>query len=96
MEIGGLIPRNGAEVAYLKEGKRCEPATRVTSIEPERSSCVGIGSVNGLAGDILAYLFTWTNTFVLKPSALAVLTLTFAQYFLSGVMDGTVFSFSGH
>jgi hypothetical protein len=49
---------------------------------------IGIGSVHGRTGDILAYLFTWTNTFVLKPSGIAVLTLTFSQYFLSGVMDG--------
>ena len=79
-------------MAYLKEGKRCETCTRVDGLGQERFPRVGIGSVNALAGDILAYLFTWTNTFVLKPSALAVLTLTFAQYFLSGVMDGTSFS----
>jgi RsiW-degrading membrane proteinase PrsW (M82 family) len=49
---------------------------------------LGIGSVHARIGDILAYLFTWTITFILKPSGIAVLTLTFAQYFLSGVMDG--------
>jgi len=36
----------------------------------------------------LAYLFIWTTAFVAKPSSIAVLTLTFSQYFLSGVMDG--------
>lgn len=66
-EIGTIIPRNGAEIAYMKEG---------------------IGSVHARTGDILAYLFTWTITFILKPSSLAVLTLTFSQYFLSGIMDG--------
>lgn len=49
---------------------------------------LGIGSVHARTGDVLAYLFTWTITFVLKPTGIAVLTLTFAQYFLSGVMDG--------
>ncbi|UJR36528.1 hypothetical protein I4U23_029249 [Adineta vaga] len=65
-EIGTVIPRNGAEVAYMKEG---------------------IGSLHARTGDILAYLFSWTNTFILKPSSIAVLTLTFSQYFLSGIMD---------
>ncbi|CAF3922686.1 unnamed protein product [Adineta steineri] len=65
-EIGTIIPRNGAEVAYLKEG---------------------IGSVHARTGDVLAYLFSWSVTFVMKPSSIAVLSLTFSQYFLSGVMD---------
>ncbi|CAF0734828.1 unnamed protein product [Adineta steineri] len=65
-EIGTIIPRNGAEVAYIKEG---------------------IGSVHARTGDVLAYLFSWTITFVMKPSSIAVLSLTFSQYFLSGVMD---------
>jgi solute carrier family 7 (L-type amino acid transporter), member 9/15 len=36
----------------------------------------------------LAYLFSWTNTLILKPSSIAVLSLTFSQYFLSGIMGG--------
>jgi hypothetical protein len=52
----------------------------------------GIGSAHERTGDILAYLFCWTNTFILKPSSIAVLTLTFSQYFLSGVMDGKLTS----
>ncbi|CAF3832093.1 unnamed protein product [Rotaria sordida] len=65
-EIGTVIPRNGAEVAYLKEG---------------------IGSVHERTGDVLAYLFNWTNAIILRPASLAVLTLTFSEYFLAGVMD---------
>ncbi|CAF1289956.1 unnamed protein product [Adineta ricciae] len=65
-EIGTVIPRNGAEVAYMKEG---------------------IGSLHERTGDILGYLFSWTNTLILKPTSIAVLSLTFSQYFLSGIMD---------
>jgi L-type amino acid transporter 10 len=70
-EIGGLIPRNGAEIAYMKEG---------------------IGSVHERIGEILAYLFVWTSAFILKPASIAVLTLTFSQYFLSGIFLGKLFS----
>ncbi|CAF3536823.1 unnamed protein product [Rotaria sp. Silwood2] len=65
-EIGTIIPRSGAELAYMKEG---------------------IGSVHERTGDILAYLFNWTNTLILKPASAAVLTMSFAEYFLSGIMD---------
>ncbi|CAF1260030.1 unnamed protein product, partial [Rotaria sordida] len=65
-EIGGIIPRSGAELAYMKEG---------------------IGSIHERTGDILAYLFNWTNTFILKPTSTAVLVMSFAEYFLSGIMD---------
>ncbi|CAF3775299.1 unnamed protein product [Rotaria magnacalcarata] len=64
-DIGTVIPRNGAEVAYLKEG---------------------IGSVHPLAGDISAYLYNWANTFILKPASVSILTITFAEYFLLGIM----------
>ncbi|CAF2801060.1 unnamed protein product [Rotaria sp. Silwood2] len=70
-EIGTVIPRNGAEIAYLKEG---------------------IGSVHERTGDILAYLFNWTNAFILRPASIAVLTLTFSEYFLAGIMDGKLAS----
>ncbi|CAF3978914.1 unnamed protein product [Rotaria sp. Silwood2] len=65
-EIGTVIPRNGAEVAYLKEG---------------------IGSVHERIGDILAYLHVWTTIFIIKPASIAVISLTFSQYFLSGIMS---------
>jgi L-type amino acid transporter 9 len=70
-EIGTVIPRSGAELAYMKEG---------------------IGSVHKQTGDILAYLYTWSSTFILMPSSIAVLSLTFSQYFLSGFMDGKFLS----
>ena len=85
-EIGTVIPRNGAEVAYLKEGifrEQLRSGTRTFRIV-----CVGIGSVHQRTGEVLAFLFSWTNTFILKPSSIAVLVLTFSQYFLSGVMGG--------
>ncbi|CAF1234253.1 unnamed protein product [Adineta steineri] len=64
-EIGTVIPRNGAEIAYMKEG---------------------IGSVHERVGEILAYQFCWTSTLILKPASIAILILTFSQYFLSGIM----------
>jgi amino acid transporter len=48
----------------------------------------GIGSVHKRTGDILAYLHNWSSTFILRPASVAVLALTFSQYFLSGIMDG--------
>ncbi|CAF4021696.1 unnamed protein product [Rotaria sordida] len=64
-EIGTVIPRNGAEIAYMKEG---------------------IGSVHERIGEISAYLFNWTSALILKPASIAILTLTFSQYFLSGIL----------
>ena len=39
-------------------------------------------------GPIPAFLFVWTSSIVLKPSSLAILSLTFAQYFLAALTDG--------
>ncbi|CAF3337749.1 unnamed protein product [Rotaria socialis] len=47
----------------------------------------GIGSVHARTGDVLAFVFNWANTFILQPSTIAILSLTFSTYFLSGVMD---------
>ncbi|CAF2178581.1 unnamed protein product [Rotaria magnacalcarata] len=47
----------------------------------------GIGSVHARIGDVLAFVFNWANTFILQPSTIAILSLTFSTYFLSGVMD---------
>ncbi|CAF2791731.1 unnamed protein product [Rotaria sp. Silwood2] len=47
----------------------------------------GIGSIHERTGDIFAYLFNWTNTLILKPASAAVLVMSFAEYFLSGIMD---------
>ena len=51
----------------------------------------GIGSVHQRTGEILAYLYNWSSTFLVKPSSTAILALTFAQYFVSGIMDGNEF-----
>ncbi|CAF4051728.1 unnamed protein product, partial [Rotaria sordida] len=48
---------------------------------------IGIGLVHLRTGDILAFIFNWANTFILEPSSVAILSLTFATYFLSGIMD---------
>ncbi|CAF3044469.1 unnamed protein product [Rotaria sp. Silwood2] len=47
----------------------------------------GIGSIHERTRDIFAYLFNWTNTLILKPASAAVLVMSFAEYFLSGIMD---------
>ena len=43
----------------------------------------GIGSVNKRLGDVLAFIFNWSTMFILQPSAIAILVLTFTQYLLS-------------
>jgi hypothetical protein len=53
----------------------------------------GIGSVHKQTGEILGYLYNWASTFILRPSAMALITLTFSQYFLSGIMIGKYLSF---
>ncbi|CAF4949805.1 unnamed protein product [Rotaria sp. Silwood1] len=47
----------------------------------------GIGSIHARTGDVLAFVFNWANTFILEPSTVAILSLTFGTYFLSGIMD---------
>lgn len=39
-------------------------------------------------GPIPAYMFAWTSVVVLKPSALALLSLTFAKYALAPALSG--------
>lgn len=98
-EIGTVIPRNGAEIAYLKEGIVTQLKTSNIYSEEQLWMngylSIGIGSVHARVGDVLAYLLVWTTIFVSKPSSIAVLTLTFSQYFLSGVMDGRAIPFIG-
>ncbi|CAF1122816.1 unnamed protein product [Rotaria sordida] len=47
----------------------------------------GIGSIHARTGDVLAFVFNWANTFILEPSMVAILSLTFGTYFLSGIMN---------
>lgn len=42
-------------------------------------------------GPLPAYLFAWTSATVLKPSSLAILSLTFAKYALSAFYPGTYY-----
>ena len=49
---------------------------------------LGIGSAHQRTGDILAYLYVWTETLIVRPATVAVLGLIFAEYFLSGIMRG--------
>ena len=48
----------------------------------------GIGSVHERTGDLLAYLYMWTTTFIVKPGSVTILSLIFSQYFLSSFMTG--------
>jgi amino acid transporter len=52
----------------------------------------GIGSAHQQTGAVLAYLYNWASAFILRPSGLAVLALTFSQYILSGIMNGKLVS----
>jgi hypothetical protein len=38
-------------------------------------------------GPVSAFLFSWVSTLVLKPSQLAIICLTFAQYFVEAFID---------
>lgn len=49
---------------------------------------LGIGSAHEQTGAVLAYLYGWTSAFILRPASVAIINLTFAQYFLSGIMGG--------
>jgi len=108
-EIGTVIPRNGAEIAYMKEGIVKQKYFSVIfkyifqtfffikfspSLKFKLSISIGIGSVHERTGDILAYLYNWTCALILKPAAVAILTLTFSQYFLSGILNGKRIIFS--
>ncbi len=96
-EIGTVIPRNGAEVAYMKEGRLIKinyfriSISKMDMLTDDLKKnlyfLIGIGSVHERTGDILAYLYIWTSTFIIKPATIAVLSLTFSQYFLSGIMS---------
>jgi hypothetical protein len=96
-EIGTVIPRNGAEVAYMKEGRLIKinyfriSISKMDMLTDDSKKnvyfLIGIGSVHERTGDILAYLYIWTSTFIIKPATIAVLSLTFSQYFLSGIMS---------
>ena len=81
-EIGTVIPRSGGPVAYMKEGMLTENEIFV----PTTDFKIGIGSVHARTRDLLVYLYVWTSTFIIKLASVAVLSLTFPQYFLSGIM----------
>lgn len=38
-------------------------------------------------GPVSAFLFSWVSSLVLKPSQLAIICLTFAQYFVEAFID---------
>ncbi len=52
----------------------------------------GIGSAHPQTGAVLAYLYNWASAFILRPSSIAILALTFSQYVLSGIMNGKLLS----
>ncbi|CAF3947436.1 unnamed protein product [Rotaria magnacalcarata] len=78
-EIGTILPLSGSELVYMKEGHL--EIFKLILIK------LSIGSVHARIGDVLAFVFNWANTFILQPSTIAILSLTFSTYFLSGVMD---------
>ncbi|CAF1292413.1 unnamed protein product [Rotaria sordida] len=51
----------------------------------------GIGSVHKRTGEILAFIFNWSTIFILQPTGIAVVTLTFSQYLVFGIMNGNLF-----
>ena len=64
IELALVVRKSGAEFSYIKEAYSFKK--KHWSLE--------------LLGSILAYMFIWTNTFVIRASSLAIISLTSARY----------------
>ena len=64
IELGLLIPKTGGEYLYILNAYTFRNRNKW---------------VESL-GSLLAFLFTWTNIFVVRPSSTAIVTLTCARY----------------
>jgi len=64
IELGLLIPKTGGEYMYILNAYTFR--NRNKWVES--------------FGSLLAFLFTWTNIFVVRPSSTAIVTLTCARY----------------
>jgi hypothetical protein len=49
------------------------------------------GQTHKFFGPILAFIFAWTVVFLLKPSSLAILSLSFAKYLTSPILTAVNF-----
>ena len=45
------------------------------------------GPLHKFSGPIMAFLFAWVVVFLLKPSSLAILTLSFSKYLLAPIIN---------
>ena len=72
VELGNMIRNSGAEYAYLKESY---------SFKKKRKSSI-------VFGNLLGFLFSWSYSFFIRPSATAVIMLAFGRYFAQAVAGG--------
>jgi len=64
IELALVVKKSGAEYNYIKEAYSFKKKHR--SLE--------------LLGSVMAYMYMWTSTLVLRPSSIAIITLTSARY----------------
>ena len=64
IELGLLIPKTGGEYMYILNAYTFRNRNKWVKS----------------FGSLLAFLFTWTNIFVVRPSSTAIVTLTCARY----------------
>lgn len=72
IELGLLIRKSGADYSYVKEAYSFRKKYRVLEV----------------LGSLLAFLFIWASTCVIRASSLAVLSLTCAQYLVQPFFIG--------
>ena len=72
VELGSMIRNSGGEYAYLKESY---------TIKREKRASV-------VFGNLLGFLFSWSYSFFIRPSATAVIVLAFGRYFTQAVAGG--------
>lgn len=72
VELGNMIRNSGAEYAYLKESY---------SFKKNRKSSI-------VFGNLLGFLFSWSYSFFIRPSATAIIMLACGRYFAQAVAGG--------
>ena len=64
IELALLLPRTGGEFVYILEGYSFNNCSKWTQ----------------LFGSLAAFLYSWTSIFVIRPSSIAIITLTCTRY----------------
>lgn len=51
----------------------------------------GFGPLHPFFGPLIAFIYIWIGIFVVQPSSMAVMSLSFASYVLSPILDAVGF-----